>query len=129
MSKLMGMMPGMGQMKKAMAGANLDEKLLFMFDLLLLGDVAGDLGGADDPALLVVDRRNGQCHFDEAPVFALADRLVVRDALSPPRSCVHELFAAQAGLAVLHRLHRRDDAAVARQHPDRHLPLPTRHPR
>ena len=52
------------------------------FVAFALADVAGDLGGADDRALRILDGRDGQRNIDQAAIFALAHGLVVLDALA-----------------------------------------------
>src|SRR5262245_7371657 len=51
---------------------------------LALGDVAGDLGGADDPAGRVPERRHGQRDIEQAAILAHPHRLVGFDALAAP---------------------------------------------
>src|SRR6185312_12411043 len=46
-------------------------------------DVAGDLGGADDPAGLVAYRRDAERDVETSAVFVEADRLVVVDSVAP----------------------------------------------
>ena len=45
-------------------------------------DVPRDGGGADDPALLVLDRRDAHGHVDDLSVFSPTHGLIVADALS-----------------------------------------------
>src|ERR1700722_8671811 len=49
---------------------------------LLLAEVAGDLGDADDSAFVVTNRRDGQHHGDERALLALAFRFDVIDPLA-----------------------------------------------
>src|SRR5580658_11247507 len=49
---------------------------------LLLAEVAGDLGDADDGAVIVSDRRDGQHDRDERAILALAFRFDVIDPLA-----------------------------------------------
>ena len=49
---------------------------------LAFRDVARDLGNADDLALLITERRDGQRNIQQAAVLAQADRLEMVDALA-----------------------------------------------
>ena len=51
---------------------------------LVLADVAGNLGGADDPPALIVDRRNRQGYVDQTAILAPPHRLEVLDLLPSP---------------------------------------------
>src|SRR3546814_10387597 len=56
-------------------------------------DVARDLGRADDPSLLIANRRDRQRHIDQSPILAPAERLEMRRTTSfadPPAD--HVLF-------------------------------------
>src|ERR1700680_429916 len=64
-----------------LAQLNFDAVAL-MFGLFARGDVAGDLRGADDDAVRVLDRRDAERNRDPAAVLALADRLVVIKAVA-----------------------------------------------
>jgi hypothetical protein len=55
------------------------EPLPFLLRSLAIADVPGDLGGADDGAVLRLDRRDRQRHRHERAVSAAADGLVVFD--------------------------------------------------
>ncbi len=61
-----------------------EQKLARLLGALAVRDVACDLGGADDLAFHVADRRNGQRDVHIAAVLALAHRLVVVDAVAAP---------------------------------------------
>ena len=54
------------------------------FGPFALGDVARNLRGADDRAVFVPYRRNGQRNVDDAAVLAAPDSLKVLDALAAP---------------------------------------------
>ena len=56
----------------------------FLLASLLFGDVPGDLRCADDLAVGISDRGNGQGHVNQAAVFALPDSLEMVDALTTP---------------------------------------------
>src|SRR5471030_2695262 len=47
-----------------------------------VGDVAGDLGDADDPPVLAQDRRNGQRDVDELAILSSSDRFKMVDVLT-----------------------------------------------
>ncbi|HTB50073.1 MAG TPA: hypothetical protein VK701_03780, partial [Solirubrobacteraceae bacterium] len=65
---------------------------------LLLGDVAGDLRGADDPSRGVADRRDRHRDVDLAPVLASPHRLEVVNPLAPPNTVQnHVLFVQSLG--------------------------------
>src|SRR5580700_5825034 len=60
------------------------DAVALMFGLFARGDVAGDLRGADDNTVRVLDRRDAERHRKAAAVLALADRLVVIEAVAAP---------------------------------------------
>src|SRR5580700_3857531 len=64
-----------------LAQLNFDAVAL-MFGLFARGDVAGDLRGADDDAVRVLDRRHAQRNGKLAAVLALADGLVMVETLA-----------------------------------------------
>jgi hypothetical protein len=69
---------------------------LSMIGLLVVGDVAGDLGGANDLARRRSDRRNAERDVDRPAILADADRLVVIDPLPLPQALEEAPhFAAQ----------------------------------
>jgi hypothetical protein len=55
-------------------------------------NVVSDFRCADDFSLSVFDRRNGQRNVNEASVFALANGLIVLDALAAPDSLRDRFF-------------------------------------
>src|SRR5581483_3897195 len=57
----------------------LDERI---FHALAMGDVAQDLGSADDPAGCVADRRDGEGDVEELAGFGAADGIEVLDTLA-----------------------------------------------
>jgi hypothetical protein len=61
-----------------------EEQGLLLLRPSALGDVAGDLRGADDPPLAVPERRYRERDLDQRAVLAAADGLVVLDALAAP---------------------------------------------
>src|ERR1700722_6436600 len=60
------------------------DAVALMFGPLARSDVTGDLRGADDSTVRVLDRRDAQRNRDLAAVLALADRLVVIEAGAAP---------------------------------------------
>ena len=58
------------------------QHMLQPFGRLPLGDVARDLGGADDPAVLVANRRHGERNVDQPAVLVTTLGLVRLDALA-----------------------------------------------
>ena len=59
------------------------QHLLPSLGLLFIADVTGDLGGADDFPCWILHGRYRQRNVNEISVLALADGLVVVDALAP----------------------------------------------
>ena len=59
-----------------------EEQPLLVFRSPALRDFAGDLGCADDLACRVSERRDRQGNVDQSPVLALADGVIVLDALA-----------------------------------------------
>src|SRR6267378_572445 len=59
------------------------ETTQFGFGLFALGDVPGDLRGADNPAVVGADRRDGQGDSNLAAVLVTPYRLVMLDPLTP----------------------------------------------
>src|SRR5262249_59015768 len=69
-----------------------------LFRPLALGDVATDLGGADNLPRSVAQGRHGQRDIDAAAVLGDAERLIVVDAFAPLQSGEDlTLFAVQLG--------------------------------
>ena len=60
-----------------------DQEPLLDLEPLALGDVARDLGGADDRPELVAQWRHGERDIDHAPVLGHPDGLVMVDHLAP----------------------------------------------
>src|SRR6202051_3746032 len=60
------------------------DAVALLFGPLARGDVAGDLRGADDSTVRVLDRRDAQRNRKPAAVLALTDRLIVIEALAAP---------------------------------------------
>src|ERR1700686_3326663 len=58
------------------------DAVALMFGLLACGEVAGDLRGADDSTVRALDRRDAERNRQPAAVLALADRLVVVEAVA-----------------------------------------------
>src|SRR5579884_1918865 len=56
------------------------------FAAFRLGNVAGDLGSADDFAVRVLNRRDGERNVEQRAVFSAANGFEMIDALSPPQS-------------------------------------------
>jgi hypothetical protein len=52
-------------------------------ETLCLAEVAGDLRDADDPTLLVADRRDGECYREDPAILALSLCLEMDDPLAP----------------------------------------------
>ena len=71
-----------------------------LLERLALADVAGDRGGADDAAVLVADRRDGQRHVDDAAAAGDALRLERLDPLASPDALedLELLVAAALGM-------------------------------
>src|SRR6516162_2541958 len=59
---------------------------------LLLGDIPRDLRCADNPAVDILDRRNGQRDRDKAPILALANGLEMVDVLPSPDAVQNVAF-------------------------------------
>src|SRR5580704_17676125 len=60
------------------------DAVALMFGPLARGDVAGDLRGADDGTVRVLDRRDAERNRNPAAVLALPDRLIVIEAVAAP---------------------------------------------
>src|SRR5580700_3421734 len=79
------------------------DAVALMFGPLARGDVAGDLRGADDGTVRVLDRRDAERNRNPAAVLALPDRLIVIEAVAAPdarenfRLLVVELLRNQDG--------------------------------
>ena len=58
--------------------------LPFVLRSFSLGDVTGDLRGADHPPALAQNRRDGQRDGDERAVLSTANRFVMVDAVAAP---------------------------------------------
>src|SRR5262249_14718298 len=63
-----------------------DEQIALFLGPLPIGDVAGNLGGADDSATEVPHRRYGEGDIDQAAILPAADGLVVVDALAAAKA-------------------------------------------
>src|SRR5579863_4605197 len=68
------------------------EQFLARLRLFTLGDVAGDLRGADDSALRILDRRDAERNVHSASVFTHADRLVILDAFAAANPAENDRF-------------------------------------
>jgi hypothetical protein len=70
----------------------LDQQALELFRPPALGDVAGDLGCADDLPGRVAQRRHGQRNVEPAAVLGDPHSFVVADVLAPPQLAQDGLF-------------------------------------
>src|ERR1700687_755129 len=61
-----------------------EQQMLTIAGFLELGDVPGNLGSPDDPALRVPDRRDGQGYVDKGSILASAQGFEVLNPLAPP---------------------------------------------
>src|SRR6185437_12495603 len=77
--------------------------------LLPPGHVAGDLGDADDPPGVVLDRRDRQRDVDDGAVLAAPLRLVAGDPLAPA-----DPLEDAGDLVALTRRHEQADVAADR---------------